>query len=56
MAAGAKNKGATQVKLLGVKKGTGASLPNKASAASPTSPRCTLELQVVSFAASLLLQ
>jgi len=48
MAAGA-NKGVAQVKLLGAKRGPGGSLPNnKPPGVAEASPRCTLELQVVS--------
>jgi hypothetical protein len=48
MAAGA-NKGVAQVKLLGAKRGSGGSLPNnKPPGVAEASPRCTLELQVVS--------
>jgi hypothetical protein len=48
MAAGA-NKGVAQVKLLGAKRGSGGSLPNnKPPGVAAASPRCTLELQVVS--------
>lgn len=48
MAAGA-NKGVAQVKLLGAKRGSGGALPNnKPPGVAAASPRCTLELQVVS--------